>query len=113
MRRRRSWRRLARSRADLLAQRIRELEDAGIHIDQSAIRWGTDERLETVALILPAVDSLQKQNEHLTELVRQWTDRSQPIVAERDELRRKYDAIKRQNERLLAERVNQTNGGQP
>lgn len=82
-------------RLNFMEKKLKELADAGILVDRSAVHVDKDERLETVSLLLPFINRLENTVRALGEkaaLVEKTTNENIKLKA--------------QVERLVAERVN-------
>jgi hypothetical protein len=92
-------------RRDVIRRAFQEMEKQGItvdwsHVDQ-VVSVETDDRLETVADLLPYVTQLEKRIERLTTDNTELRERNKGI----DVLGRENRALREQNQRILAERV--------
>lgn len=61
-----------RDRVERALEHIREMRQSGIEIDESAITVRRDERLESIAQVLPALDELERERERLADQVERW-----------------------------------------
>jgi hypothetical protein len=88
-------------RAKLVQTKLGELEAAGIHIDMSAVKFDKDDRLETVALTLPYIGRLESEIHNYVNQIEGLRRK----IADYDELRRNYNALKRRFEGEIAAKV--------
>lgn len=90
-----------KNKAVFLAQKIEELRAEGFTVDASMFSFKQDEYLETVAQILPYVDSLEAENGRVANYIDQLREKSAAF----DTLKRNYDALKRINDERIARDV--------
>lgn len=94
-----------RNRVDFAAEKKRELEEQGIAVSPEAFAIQRDERLETISLVMSAIDSLVRERDKAEERAAHWSERVTDLIAERDEYKRKYEGAKRELERQVAARA--------
>lgn len=84
--------------------KIRELEKLGVKVDREKIAKSMtlpqDSRLAAVALVVPYIDNLERQNERLRGQIAHQTEK----LAGLPDLQRNHDRLKESNVRLLAEK---------
>lgn len=61
-----------RHRVDWARQHIAEMRDAGIEIEEDAVTVRRDERLESIVLVLPVIEELERENDRLSEQAQRW-----------------------------------------
>lgn len=84
-----------RSRADVVESKVKELEAAGVEVAPEAFALRRDERLEHIALVVPAVDELVRERDRFEEQASRWAGRISEVQKERDEFKRLYEGAKR------------------
>jgi len=89
------------NRAKLVDQKLGELEAAGIHIDRSAVKMDKDEVLESVALTLPYITSLESTLHNLSE----QNEGLRKKMTDYDVIKRSYETLKRRFEKDVAAKV--------
>lgn len=89
------------NRAKLVDQKLGELEAAGIHVDRSAVKMDKDEVLESVALVLPYINSLENTLHNFSE----QNDALRKKMADYDQIKRDYAVLKRRFEKDVAAKV--------
>lgn len=95
----------ARQYADkgsFLDKKIEELRAEGFEVSPGALSIKRDERLEHVALALPYISSLEQTNERLLG----QNNGARETTRAYEDLRIRFERLKRENERLVADRVN-------
>jgi hypothetical protein len=63
------------SRYDTAREYLRKMREQGIDVRDDAISFSRDERLETVARVLPAIDELVRERDRLQDQVDRWLHR--------------------------------------
>jgi hypothetical protein len=89
-------------RSTLIDTKLKELEDAGITVDRSAIRFDRDAQFEAVGLAIPYITALENTVKNLEASVADLQRKAKDVP----ELRGRVEAQKRQIERMVAEKVN-------
>jgi len=90
-----------RGKSVFLKTKITELRAEGFVADESMFSFERDAHLETIGLVLPYVESLEAENGRVATYVDQLRAKSREL----EDLSQRYTALKRQNDRLVAERV--------
>lgn len=90
-----------KQRAVLVATKLKELEDIGVHIDPDLVVIERDTMLENVALVLPYVVELEHRCANYERVVKSLQDQ----VKGATELRATVNKQKAQIDRLIAEKV--------
>lgn len=88
-------------RMKLVETKLAELEAAGIHIDVSAVKLDKDDRLESISLVLPYINSMESTLHNLSE----QNEALRKKMADYDLLRRDYQVLKKRFENGVAARV--------
>lgn len=94
----------ARQYADkgtFLEKKIAELRAEGFEVAEGALSLKRDERLEAVALAVPYVDALERENTRLLAMANNGREATKRY----EDLSLRYTRLQQTNERLLAERV--------
>lgn len=99
-----------RSRADVVEEKMQELGDAGVEVNPEAFAIRKDERLEHVALILPAFDSVVAERDRFAERANQWSSQIVEIQHERDALAKEVRDLRRLMDKRVAREVATTQG---
>jgi hypothetical protein len=89
-------------RSTLIDTKLKELEDAGIVVDRSAIHFARDEQFEAVGQALPYITALENTVKNLEASVADLQRKSKDLP----ELRSRVESQKRQIERMVAAKVN-------
>lgn len=90
------------ARMDFMERKLKELKDAGIEIDRSAVHVDIDEQLEVISKILPVVNALENKIKTMTDQLAITKTKA----ANADHLESANKKLKLQVERMIAERVN-------
>jgi hypothetical protein len=88
-------------RAAFLDQKLDELAKAGITVNRAAIVFERDERLETLALLLPYINNLEGRITVMQETI----ESLQKKASVSTELAQENRKLKEQNQRLISEKV--------
>lgn len=88
-------------RKQLKAQKLKELRDGGINVPDSAIPLARDERLESVTLTLPYIDSLLSADTKYEQLAVKYRELEQAHL----NMKRSYDALKRWRDQQVAQTI--------
>jgi hypothetical protein len=89
-------------RSTLIDTKLKELEDAGIVVDRTAIHFARDEQFEAVGQALPYITALENTVKNLEASVADLQRKSKDLP----ELRHRVEAQKRQIDRMVAAKVN-------
>ena len=89
-------------RSTLIDTKLKELEDAGIVVDRTAIHFARDEQFEAVGQALPYITALENTVKNLEASVADLQKKSKDLP----ELRSRVETQKRQIDRMVADKVN-------
>lgn len=89
------------NKGKFLEDKIEELRREGFEVAPGALSIKRDERLEAVALAVPYVDALEREN---TRLLNQMNN-GREAIRELEDLRTRYTRLKRSHDGLIAERT--------
>lgn len=90
------------SRKTMLTEMLGQLERAGITANTDAFNFTYDERLESIALVLPAIDRRQRQIEALEDRIQRYADQARPREQRIEDLEREIRGLRRIVERYTA-----------
>jgi hypothetical protein len=96
-------------KSKFLKEKIAELQEAGFQADETMFKFERDERLETIALVLPYIQGLLTENER----VGTWVTKVKELGNENERLRRERDALRRLNDQYVRERAATQRVAQP
>lgn len=99
-----------RARIDVVENKIRELQENGIEVSPDAFSLKRDDRLETIALVVPAFDALIRERDRFEEQAGLWASRITDVQNERDHYKREYEGAKRALEQRVREDVVRSQG---
>jgi hypothetical protein len=90
-----------------LYTKLDELREAGFTVpDVSAFNFQTDDRLETIGLVIPFFNELENENRRTVT----WVEKVKTLQRENDELRRRVRALEALQNARVADRVQVTVG---
>jgi hypothetical protein len=84
-----------------LEKKIAELREEGFEVAEGALTIKRDDRLEAVALAIPYVEALERENERLLN----QAGAGRTAIRELEDLRNNYARLKRAHENLIAQRA--------
>jgi hypothetical protein len=84
-----------------LEKKIAELREEGFEVAEGALSIKRDDRLEAVALAVPYVEALERENERLLN----QASSGRTAIRELEDLRNNYARLKRSHENLIAQRA--------